>query len=337
MINISHLRTLVKKGYTIANRKILKQQIGASDYTDMCSMLKKIKNKDFFENIPDYKDTSVIAGLYPSKWFKDQVAAAVGGVSSLRMMITNGWTIKNRKQLEQLIGKKQYKDLEYLVKDSDRAVMEDFQSVFYKLKSEPQAINDYRQIFARTYFNKPWSRAVTLGKGNWNAEHYGTFKKSYRGAPRIHLDETTTTEARKLFDSLKPLGCDEIHYRGEVYCREGLEHFENINKLKIGDIYKPHSNFWFSNSKDYAWGSYGHARSSTAAERKFYGDEKAVQYEILCPADAKIIQTPYAHITNSLGERIFFTEGIYDDRAAFKIIDKIYDGKTLKLRCEYLT
>lgn len=125
-----------------------------------------------------------------------------------------------------------------------------------------------------------------------------------------------------MFKDLKPLGCDEIHYRGEYYFSTEAERVNFLKSLKPGDIYEPKTNLWITNNPEYAEFNYGHP-----AREDMYG----VVFEILCPKEAKIIQKHYATYWGKP-----FTEGIYPDNAKFKILKSEINDNIVRLRMEYI-
>lgn len=261
-------------------------------------------------------------------------------ISQLRNVVNKGWTIANRKILQQQIGQKQYKELVGELGSLKQLQFDCFDllnpTATFDLIKLYKSINiDYMDIVRKSISEikeiKTWSRVPNFeGTPHLNSEFYIRFKNTYQGKPVIIIDEHKPTRIRKLFDSLDQLGVDRIHYRGECYYTpEGLAHFEKLSKLKAGDIYSPHSNLWVSDNKNYAFRSYGMPVPGNP-------NSKAVQYEILCPQNAKIIEAKYDTVGDGKGGLEFFSEGIYDDRTKLKIIDTVLDGDILKLKCEMI-
>lgn len=290
MSKISMLRALVNNGWTIANRRILNNRVGGKAFNELVSFVKNPDPHKFYGEGYDYR-----------KW-------------------------------EKFIGLKYDTVQNYCV--SPR-IVEDFgcwgrwKIKFLADDARPieQALRETPEYF--TPMEKYWGRKINVGKGNWNSEKYVEFKNLDQWMPNRKIatgeisQDSELVKARKaLFKDLKPLGCEEIHYRGEVYPEFQEAHFKYLSNLKPGDIYAPKSNLWISNNSDYAFGNYGNAT---------FPNWHNVHYEILCSKDAKIIQKPYSYYHGKL-----FTEGIYPDSAKFKIIDTKTEGNTLKLRMEYI-
>ena len=284
------LRALVNNGWTIANRRILNNRVGKKSFNELVSFVKNPDPHKFFGEGYDYSKWEKFIGL--------KYDTVQNYCVSPRIVEDFGcwgrWKIK-------------------LLADDARPI--------------EQALRETPEYF--TPMEKYWGRKINVGKGNWNSEKYAEFKKLDQWMPNRKIasgeisQDLELVKARKaLFKDLKPLGCEEIHYRGEVYPKFQEAHFKYLSNLKPGDIYAPKSNLWISDNSDYAFGNYGNATIPNWHN---------VHYEILCSKDAKIIQRPYSYYHGKP-----FTEGIYPDSAKFKIIDTKTEGNTLKLRMEYI-
>lgn len=105
---------------------------------------------------------------------------------------------------------------------------------------------------------------------------------------------------------------------------------KNINEIlsnifllnyKGNIINKKNLLLWITDNEAYARGTYCNPLSIN----------KNVLYEILCPAEAKIIQANYGVCSNGM-----FTEGIYPRTSKLKVISNELKDGILRLRCELL-
>ena len=288
MTSISLLRKIVNNGWTIANRRTLCSRIGKENFSNL---IKRIKDPDPLK-------------LHPEE------------------------NLDRFKKLEEL----SYDTVQnYCPSPAFFAHICSYD--WYKIRYLADATKPIKQVLQETsqYFTpieKYWGRKINVGRGNWNSEKYGEFKHldTWMLNRKIASGEipqnSELVKARKaIFKDLKPLGCDEIHYRGEIY-RPEEKHFDYLRTLKKGDIYQPKTNLWITNDPHYAEYNYG---------RPARQDWNGVVYEILCPEEAKIIQKPYSWYHGKP-----FTEGIYPDDAKFKIIESKMDNNILRLRMEYI-
>lgn len=254
----------------------------------------------------------------------------ISNISHLRTLVKNGWTIANRRAVVSEIGNNSFDDIAQLAKKAGMG------GDVFEYQAAKQYLSASNCSNTRGFLReaasipspdmKKWGKELNLGKGNWNEEYYGHFRTDLDcgGLSEKSLDimDKFRTKRRVIFDKCKPLGCNEIHYRGESYASNNQK-FSELTQLKVGDIYEPKTNFWISDNAEYAYNTYAPGINPNT---------RAVRYEILCHPEAKIVQVPYANTFN-YGT---FTEGIYDDRAKFKVVASELKDNILNLRLEQL-
>lgn len=251
-------------------------------------------------------------------------------ITQLRALVNKGYTISNKNLLKKQFGQKNYNELCKLAKDADieKIDVPSFNDLNSWLGYIPNGLEMIKNSLKSARKLKPWSRIPEFGKGNWNSEYMQEFRNIRTSRDRIPADKSKSTEVRRLFDGLKPLGCDEIRYRGENYILSSsreAEHFEKLKNLKVDDIYEPRGNFYTTSDKSTAEGF----RDRKGLNSVVGLNRGKVMYEILIPKDAKVI----ASNSNIDSE---WVETVLDDRAGYKIIDKILEGDNLYIKCEYI-
>lgn len=247
-------------------------------------------------------------------------------VSVLRTFVKNGWTIANRHTVCSQIGKSNFEEIVQLAKKKGfTGDVFEYQMVKDELLSPAETKSLLLEPSAEV---KKWGRELRINDNyDWNSELYGKFKELDAGMQNRAIlhgtdDKVAIVAKDKLFTNCKMLGRDEIHYRGESYFPKGetLEHYNKLANLKPGEIYKPKTFMWITDNKNYAR-TYCNPQSFN----------KKVLYEILCPAEAKIIQANYGFCSNEI-----FTEGIYPRTSKLKILSNELKDGILRLRCELL-
>ena len=244
----------------------------------------------------------------------------------LRGIVNNGWTIANRRAVSAQIGKNNFNEIATLVRKTDLPEI----CYHYNIVSDKLNPNSVNEIIhqLKCYLkgiDVTWNRKLNLGRGHMNSEFYPNFRATYVTGDIKSLTPELRRTRRALFENLQPLGCDKIHYRGEVYSSlrpQELEHFNKLKNLKVGDKYEPKTNMWISDCDKYAFGRYASYDNP---------EYRNVQYTILASKDTKVIEMPYG---NYCGHP--FTEGVYDDRAVFEVCDRSFDGNTLQLWLKHI-
>ena len=250
-------------------------------------------------------------------------------ITFLRTLVNNGWTIVNRRAVCSKIGKSNFEEIVALAKK--KGITGDvFEYQMVKDELLPTKLTDIKStLLEQSADVRKWGKELRTGDTYcWNSELYGKFKELDSGMENraIHrgIDDKVKTLAKdKLFDKCKPLGRDEIHYRGEMYFPRGktLDDYNMLANLKPGDIYEPKTFLWITDNEAYALETYCNPLSFN----------KNVFYEIFCPAEAKVIQANYSFCSNGM-----FTEGVYPRTTRLKILNKELKDGILRLRCELL-
>ena len=250
-------------------------------------------------------------------------------ISMLRNFVNNGWTIANRRVVCSQIGKPNFEEIVNLAKKKGMTG-DVFEYQMVKDELLPTKLAETKSILLEPSSEvKKWGRELRYSDSYcWNSEKYGKFKELDEGMQNRQIlartDKKIATAAKdKLFTDCKKLGRDEIHYRGEMYIPKGkkLETYNKLANLKPGEIYEPKTFMWITDNEAYANETYCNPLSRN----------KNVLYEILCPAEAKIIQANYGVCSNGM-----FTEGIYPRTSKLKVISNELKDGILRLRCELL-
>ena len=253
-------------------------------------------------------------------------------VTMLRTLVNNGWTIANRRAVVSQIGKNNFDELATLAKKANMGGdVFTYQSAVENLtpntfKSTKSFLSDVAEVADEPSMDiRKWGRDLKVGKGNWNSQYYSEYRELCTTGWDIEIPGSlspTDLKKHKIFSKCKPLGFDEVQYRGEVYSKNN-PHYSYLTKLKKGDIYEPHSNLWTTDNMDYAYGHYG---ATT------FPNYRAVHYEILCTPETRIIQTPYGHYGCSS-----FTEGILSPTARYRVLNnEVGKDGALKIRLEVM-
>ena len=272
-------------------------------------------------------------------------------IATLRKMVNNGWTIANRKNILAYIDKSDLKDLTIAAKksgiDIDDLEFDMFESHLkprlYKtyIGDEEFIEKDFRDLEQMKLLIKEYKEIQkiikTLPNGvNWNSEKYLLFKLL---DPRFVCQDNNikillgtnskvhTQLKDLLFKTCKPLGRTEIHYRKEGFSFNpyspnyeiSQKLFENIESLKVGDSYKPGTYLWSSANK-----------VSTSGYGGFQPD-KAIYYEIVYPAESKIIEYPLK--TLLYGDA---TEAIAPRNSIYKILEKRTEGDEVFIKMQLI-
>lgn len=250
-------------------------------------------------------------------------------ISMLRSIVNNGWTIANRRTVCSQIGKSNFEEIANSAKKKG-FTGDVFEYQMVKDELLPTKLADTKSLLSEPSLNvKKWGRELRESDSYcWNSDKYGKFKELDEGMENRKIlngtdNKVATAEKDKLFTSCNELGRDEIHYRGEMYLPKGktLESYKKLANLKAGEVYEPKTFMWITDNEAYARGTYCNPLSRN----------KNVLYEILCPAEAKIIQANYGVCSNGM-----FTEGIYPRTSKLKVISNELKDGILRLRCELL-
>lgn len=250
-------------------------------------------------------------------------------ISILRSMVNNGWTIANRRAVCSQIGKSNFEEIANLAKKKG-LTGDVFEYQMVKDELLPTKLAETKSLLIEPSLEiSKWGRELRKSDNYcWNSELYGKFKELDAGMENRKIlngtdDKIVTAAKDKLFASCKSLGRDEIHYRGEMYFPKGktLEAYNRLVNLKPGEIYEPKTFMWITDNEAYALETYCNP----------LGINKNVLYEILCPAEAKIIQAPYGFCSNGM-----FTEGAYPRTSKLKILSNELKDGILRLRGELL-
>lgn len=266
-------------------------------------------------------------------------------IATLRKMVNNGWTIANRKKILAHIEKSDLERLSATAKKSGINI-EDLKFDLFESHLTPKQRktfigdeefieNDFTNLEQMKLLIKSYETNILPNDANWNSEKFLLFKllNNNYACQNDNIKILTGTDNKVLtklkdllFKTCKPLGRTEVHYRKEGFsfnpysadCEIHKKLFEEIDLLKAGDTYKPKTFLWTSNNKSLT---------------EIYGrGEKNVRYEIIYPAESKIIEYP--------SKVLYYgdvTEAVSSKNSTYKIIEKINEGNDIFIKMQLIT